>query len=79
MPDARPSRFAEPVRVGLLTPYFAFFEARFPADFRSWTKTGNEFSPVNRTSSQPRSARKVTPSFHPMENGLPLETQQKYR
>lgn len=29
------SRFAGPIRVGLLTPYFAFFEARFPADFRS--------------------------------------------
>jgi L-fucose isomerase-like protein len=29
------SRFAGPIRVGLLTPYFAFFEARFPADFRA--------------------------------------------
>ncbi len=28
------ARFGGPVRVGLLTPYFAFFEARFPADFR---------------------------------------------
>ncbi|MFN8619131.1 MAG: hypothetical protein U0869_00110 [Chloroflexota bacterium] len=28
------SRFAGPIRVGLLTPYFSFFEARFPADFR---------------------------------------------
>ncbi len=28
------TRFGGPIRVGLLTPYFAFFEARFPADFR---------------------------------------------
>ena len=28
------TRFQGPIRVGLLTPYFAFFEARFPADFR---------------------------------------------
>jgi L-fucose isomerase-like protein len=28
-------RFAGPIRVGLLAPYFAFFEERFPADFRS--------------------------------------------
>jgi L-fucose isomerase-like protein len=28
-------RFSGPVRVGLLTPYFAFFEERFPEDFRS--------------------------------------------
>jgi L-fucose isomerase-like protein len=33
------SRFAGPVRVGLLTPYFAFFEARFPADFRASQET----------------------------------------
>jgi L-fucose isomerase-like protein len=28
------TRFSAPIRVGLLTPYFAFFEERFPADFR---------------------------------------------
>jgi L-fucose isomerase-like protein len=28
-------RFGGPIRVGLLTPYFAFFEERFPTDFRS--------------------------------------------
>jgi len=29
-----PTRFTRPIRVGLLTPYFAFFESRFPADYR---------------------------------------------
>ena len=28
-------RFTGPIRVGLLTPYFAFFESRFPEDFRA--------------------------------------------
>lgn len=35
MTDASGSRFAAPIRVGLLTPYFAFFEERFPPDFRA--------------------------------------------
>ena len=29
------TRITRPVRVGLLTPYFAFFDARFPPDYRS--------------------------------------------
>jgi L-fucose isomerase-like protein len=29
------TRFTRPIRVGLLTPYFAFFEDRFPPDFRA--------------------------------------------
>ena len=33
--EASLTRFGGPIRVGLLTPYFAFFEARFPADFRA--------------------------------------------
>ncbi|CAN5776215.1 hypothetical protein BH23CHL8_BH23CHL8_10190 [soil metagenome] len=34
LPEAPASRFTEPIRVGLLTPYFSFFEQRFPADYR---------------------------------------------
>lgn len=28
------TRFTRPIRVGLLTPYFAFFDSRFPSDYR---------------------------------------------
>jgi L-arabinose isomerase len=34
-PDGDGTRFTRPVRLGLLTPYFPFFESRFPPDFRS--------------------------------------------
>jgi L-arabinose isomerase len=33
-PGAAVSRFTGPVRVGLLTPYFSFFDQRFPPDYR---------------------------------------------
>lgn len=33
--DLPAKRFTRPIRVGLLTPYFAFFEGRFPPDFRA--------------------------------------------
>jgi L-fucose isomerase-like protein len=32
---APPTRFTAPIRVGLLTPYFDFFESRFPPDYRA--------------------------------------------
>jgi L-fucose isomerase-like protein len=35
LPGGRASRFSEPIRVGLLTPYFSFFEQRFPPDYRA--------------------------------------------
>jgi L-fucose isomerase-like protein len=37
--DPPATRFTRAVRVGLLTPYFAFFESRFPPDYRASQET----------------------------------------